>query len=787
MGEDEDRKLWLKDFGNASFAANSPEIPGSGNSGVEGESPKSPEPDKGSESEKEPEPEKKPEELKNKGLLLGSVKNFITRRQCPSCGRISSVYNVDKGIIKLTCKECGHKWDYNLAEVKSAMSTHNKTKPTHSSFILYIFLRWVGRNWWKILAVLVVLYLLFVSGSERMEIYKTDLVDAVVVVPFTSAGRFVSDIVDSAGTKASDMWLYWTDPAKYGGQGDLKSTKTDGESYSAVEIYDEKTGQEGIMSVSMITKYVVAYQNLGLQTPKELYLILSLGEELVENGGYILPKGIVDDDGYNAYYDMYTPTRALKNVSRMPKYYENSDVFGSEVFMIRSPVCSGSSFPLGINVRYIYETTTDWDPLFRDRDMVEEKIRQAKDEDVDLKVSKAASGPVDIVISSLMDQIVIGTEMKDGEYVADTDMEDIVFFKFGLMNYRDGVALVDKVMWRLPEFLEIVEDGTCELRVVDNLDPDYDFMDHSSGYVKYVPSVYDDEKYISLKVIDGSSISERKVFFCSFRYNATVAEDAGFSLPMEVHMDAKLRYYYEVDYTDRIEVDDKIGIIKQNIVKCGTDEAKDEIADQLFCAFCDPNDKADIFCPSCSNHDLVNVIDSFSSPWKTPEYDNLMASKAALRGYLIDHAVMCAQSWSIDKDAYGYIPSSGYLPCGTLYVKFDNKSCKDDDFDVDYFDADGFVSKVNTELGDDSKTIGAVYFSISDTPKDNVIETDNIYEISFSYYDTFVTKYDSVVIGMKSVIDNTNCNRANLEECKVDAQCITGNCDAASGLCQPVP
>ncbi|MCK5322145.1 MAG: hypothetical protein KAJ47_02680, partial [Candidatus Aenigmarchaeota archaeon] len=134
-------------------------------------------------------------------------------------------------------------------------------------------------------------------------------------------------------------------------------------------------------------------------------------------------------------------------------------------------------------------------------------------------------------------------------------------------------------------------------------------------------------------------------------------------------------------------------------------------------------------------------------------------------GYLIDHAVMCAQSWSIDKDAYGYIPSSGYLPCGTLYVKFDNKSCKDDDFD----------------------DIGAVYFSISDTPKDNVIETDNIYEISFSYYDTFVTKYDSVVIGMKSVIDNTNCNRANLEECKVDAQCITGNCDAASGLCQPVP
>ena len=52
---------------------------------------------------------------------------------------------------------------------------------------------------------------------------------------------------------------------------------------------------------------------------------------------------------------------------------------------------------------------------------------------------------------------------------------------------------------------------------------------------------------------------------------------------------------------------------------------------------------------------------------------------------------------------------------------------------------------------------------------------------------TFVTKYDSVVIGMKSVKANTNCNLANLKECTENEQCITGNCDAASGLCQPVP
>ena len=741
--------------------------------------------------------------------LSRKVRRLIDHQEkvCPQCGGSKSWHSVEKGVVTIVCPDCGKKRFFNISDLDKVLTGSSKlgfaahlgkkgyhhVKEKHGKWIWNVFL------FLCVLGIIVIGLNIYSNTGFRGADSAGELVDGVSGVAsadqnpiaklFSALGRPFSNLFDSVETSAGDLWVYWTRPDDWDDKGNLDDyvVKTEGESYNAVELYQKETGQINVMPATRPTQYNVAYQNLGTQVPKELYITMSLGERIVENGGYIRPRGVPVDGEYVSFYESYSPTRAVIKVSRMPKYYEGVDTMHErEVFKIRSPVCSGS-FPVDINMKYEYETSTDWDPQFLDREIVDEELKQAKYEESRLHVSTAASGPVDIAIYSLIDQIIIEAD-ETGK--PSPEELDIVHLNFGLLNYRRGTAFINKVMWRVPEFLEVVEDEGCALVVVE--EPDM-FMGAKSGYIKYVPKVYDEDgEYKGDKisrVIDGSSSRQRKVFFCSFRYNALKAKAAGLSLPMIVHIDSKLNYDYEFDYSGYLEVDDTIGVRDSGVVRCGSDEAEEAVSAQWK--------------DGLVGGDLSVLADELGLPYGDDVVE--FSDKAVLRDLLRNYSAGCVRLWAFNKEEMGYVPNLEYLPCPSLKVKFNKFSCCKDELNKEYFDEKVDVSidgklypldpKEYVEKSVDSVTdFGRVIFDISNVAKENVIDPDKIYEISFKYYDTFLTKFDSVAIGMDSVQNSPDCNLYNGVECESSLQCISEYCggtddplDTKTMVCQSKP
>ena len=555
--------------------------------------------------------------LQNDGLSKKTMA-FIKSQEkvCPQCGGGRSSYIIRKGVVTILCPDCRKERFYNISEIEKLLKSpsklsflgflgkkgYNHVKERHGHKIrnLIIFIIVVG---------LIILGLnLYSQTTWRGADAAGDIVGDTASIrdnPIVNIFSFVTEPLEGlfsfVGDSSKSLWVYWTDPLKWDDQGELDRhvKKTDGENYNAVEIYKRETGQNGIMSVSKPTSYLVAYQNLGTQTPKELYVTLSLGDSMIENGGFIRPRGTVEGEKFNDFYESYTPTRAVINVSRMPVYYgKDNFIYDIQMFKIRSPVCS-DNFPLDLNIRYEYETSMDWDPQFLAMSDVDRSRQQGKDDKSlkELQFAKAASGPVDIVVYSLMDQIIIEAN-DDG--TPHRDESDVVYLKFGLVNYREGIVFVNDVVWRIPDFLEVVEDGSCGLVKLYHdsgsldykyyyLDEDgskkkvdkklYELMDDRSGYLKYVPLYFADSSDMyskSIRVMDGNSIDQRKAFFCSFRYNAKEAKKVGLSLPAIVHIDSRLTYSYEFSESGSIKVDPELRIGIDGLVKCDTDLAMEK-------------------------------------------------------------------------------------------------------------------------------------------------------------------------------------------------------------------
>ena len=233
-------------------------------------------------------------------------------------------------------------------------------------------------------------------GSDAAGDFADDITsvsDNPIVKIFSGLTTPFEKLFGTVGDTSENLWVYWTKPFEWDDKGDLEQRvkKTEGEDYNAVEIYEAKTEQTNVMPVSRTTSFMVAYQNLGTQVPKELYITMSLGDRLVENGAYIKPRGTGEGDDYKSYYESYTPVKAVINISKMPKNYGSSGTsYDNQVFYIKSPVCPGN-FPLELNIKYNYETSSDWDPEFRIREVVDMERQQAKDREKELSVTKAAS------------------------------------------------------------------------------------------------------------------------------------------------------------------------------------------------------------------------------------------------------------------------------------------------------------------------------------------------------------------------------------------------------------
>ena len=325
--------------------------------------------------------------------LPGKVEKFVVHQEkvCPQCGGSKSRHFVEKGVVTIVCPDCGKRRFFNIANLDNALTgssklgfaaylgkrgyNHVKEKHGHRIWNVFLFL--------CVLGIIILGLNLYSNTGFRGADSAGDLVDGAtsadqnpIAKLFSALGRPFSSLFGSVEKASGDLWVYWTKPFDWDKTSDIDENvvKTDGENYNAVELYQKETGQINVMPATKPTSYLVAYQNLGRQIPKDLYISMSLGERIVENGGYIQPRGIDDPvDGYDSFYDSYSPTRAVINVSRMPKYYGGVDsVYASQVFKIRSPVCSGN-FPVDINIKYGYETSTDWDPEFLDREIVDEE------------------------------------------------------------------------------------------------------------------------------------------------------------------------------------------------------------------------------------------------------------------------------------------------------------------------------------------------------------------------------------------------------------------------------